>query len=232
MTITTTTLTRAAGLAAIAAGVLFSAVQIGHPHLDAAFATTTEYAVRETIKLLFAALALAGITGMYLRQVRQTGLLGLLGYLLFGTGLVLVLSVQVIGLGVLPSLTTSQPAFVDDVLAVAGGGTATGDIGLFATLSTVSGIAYIGGGLLFGIALFRAGILARWAAALLAVGALATAAIPLLPMINPRLFAIPVGVALARLGYSLWSTTRTATPRTASARTVPGSRRVQTAGAE
>ena len=31
MTITTTTLTRAAGLSAVAAGLLFCAVQIGHP---------------------------------------------------------------------------------------------------------------------------------------------------------------------------------------------------------
>ena len=35
MTITTTTLTRAAGLSAVAAGLLFIAVQINHPHLDA-----------------------------------------------------------------------------------------------------------------------------------------------------------------------------------------------------
>jgi len=30
-----------------------------------------------------AALALAGITGIYLHQVKQSGVLGLLGYLLF-----------------------------------------------------------------------------------------------------------------------------------------------------
>lgn len=220
MTVTTTMLTRAAGLAAVAAGVLFCAVQIGHPPLDAAFATTTEYAVRETAKLLFAALALAGITGMYLRQVGPAGVLGLLGHLLFGTGLLLVLSVQVLGLGVLPSLAAVDPGFVDDVLAVAGGGTATGDVGLFAVLGAVSGIAYTAGGLLFGIALFRANVLARWAAALLAVGALATAAIPLLPMVNPRLFAIPVGIALAGLGYSLWSTTRRSGSRTRQVETV------------
>ena len=51
MTITTTKLTRAAGLAAVAGGLLFIAVQINHPHLDATFATTTEYAVRETMKI-------------------------------------------------------------------------------------------------------------------------------------------------------------------------------------
>jgi hypothetical protein len=57
-------------------------------------------------------------------------------------------------------------------------------------------------------------ILARWAAALLAVGAVATLAIPLVPQVNFRLFAIPTGVALAGLGYSLWRDQRT--PATAS----------------
>ena len=43
MTITPTTLTRAAGLAAVAGGLLFIAVQLKHPHLNAAFTTTTEW---------------------------------------------------------------------------------------------------------------------------------------------------------------------------------------------
>jgi hypothetical protein len=209
MTITTTTLTRAAGLAAVVGGVLFTAVQINHPHLDAAFVTTTDYAVRETMKVLFAALALAGITGMYLRQVKQTGVLGLLGYLLSGAGYLIILSIQVVAMGILPSLAHSEPGFVNDVLAVATGGTATGDVGLLQTINTISGITYIGGGLLFGIALFRANILARWAAALLAVGTVASLAIPLLPQINQRLFAIPTAVALVGLGYSLWRDQRT-----------------------
>ena len=38
MTITPTTLTRSAGLSAVAAGLIFIGVQIGHPHLDAAAA--------------------------------------------------------------------------------------------------------------------------------------------------------------------------------------------------
>lgn len=213
MTVTTTTLTRAAGLAAVAAGLLYVGVQINHPHLDVTVVTTTEYLVRQTAKVLFAALSLAGITGMYLRQVKQTGVLGLLGYLLASIGFLLILSIQVIAVGALPSIAHSAPGFVNDVLAVATGGTATGDIGLFQIISPVSGIAYIGGGLLFGIALFRANILARWAAALLAVGAVATAAIPLLPQIDQRLFAIPVGVALIGLGYSLWREQRTVDAR-------------------
>jgi len=215
MPVTTTTLTRAAGMGAVASGLLFVAVQINHPHLDAAFVTTTEYTIRETMKVLFAALALTGITAMYLRQVQQTGVLGLLGYLLLGVGLLTILSVQVVAICVLPALALSEPGYVNDILAVATGGTAAGDIGLFQTLSLISGATFIGGGVLFGIALFRAGILARWAAALLAVGALATATIPLLPMINQRLFAVPVGIALIGLGYSLWREQRAAAARPA-----------------
>ena len=75
------------------------------------------------------------------------------------------------------------------------------------------GAVQLGGGLLFGIALFRANILARWAAVVLAAGSVATIAIPLLPQINQRLFAIPTGIALIGLGYSLWREQRTQVAR-------------------
>ncbi|MDT4986757.1 MAG: hypothetical protein QOI74_851, partial [Micromonosporaceae bacterium] len=57
--------------------------------------------------------------------------------------------------------------------------------------------------------LYRARVLARWAAALLAVGTFATIAIPLLPQSFERPLAFPTGVALAGLGYSLWRTAGT-----------------------
>ena len=92
-------------------------------------------------------------------------------------------------------------------------------------LTLVSGLTYMAGGLLFGIALFRAKILARWAALLLAVGTISSIAIPLLPQINERLFAVPTGVALVGLGYSLWRGQRTAPvrslPRTTGSRLDP-----------
>jgi len=91
----------------------------------------------------------AGITGMYLRQVRQMGILGLVGYLVFGVG-------------------------------------------------------YLAGGVLFGLALFRARILARWASGLLVLGTLATLALHVLPHSFERPFAVPVGIALIGLGISLW----------------------------
>jgi hypothetical protein len=208
MTITTTKLTRAAGLSAVAGGLLFIAVQFKHPHLDATFTTTTEYAVRETMKIFMAVFSLIGITGIYLRQVRQIGVLGLIGYVVLGVGYLAILSVQVIGVFVLPTLAGIQPGYVNDVLAVAHSATPVGDIGSLQILFNVL-FAYIVGGIIFGIALFRANILARWAAVLLSVGAVATVATAQLPELTQRLFAIPVGVALIGLGYSLWREQRT-----------------------
>ena len=134
MTITTTTLTRAAGLSAVAAGLLFIAVQIGHPNVDLALVTTTEWKVRQTVKVVMAALSLVGITGMYLRQVKQTGVLGLLGYLTFAVGYLIMLSIEVIGLVVIPSIARSSPGYVSDVLVAATGGHPAGDIGLMQTV--------------------------------------------------------------------------------------------------
>src|SRR5215217_4429632 len=96
MTVTPTALGRAAGVAAIVAGLTFTGVQIGHPHLDVTSVGTVEWTIRNSAKAVFAALALAGITGMYLRQVRQMGVAGLIGYLLLGSGYLLILGTSLI----------------------------------------------------------------------------------------------------------------------------------------
>jgi len=204
MNITAASLTRAAGVAAAVAGGIFIAVQIKHPPMVAASAETTQWAVRSGAKAVMAALALAGITGMYLRQFRRIGLLGLAGYLIFAAGYLAMFSVEVIAAAVLPGLAGSEPGYVNDVIVAAAGGSPTGDIGGMQTVFNLAGIGYLAGGLLFGIALFRARILARWAAALLAVGTAGTAALAVLPESFNRPFAVPVGVALIGLGVSLW----------------------------
>ncbi len=64
------------------------------------------------------------------------------------------------------------------------------------------------GGLLFGIAMFRAGVLPRWAAGLFAAGAVLPIVLGTLPHPLNRTFAIPMGIALVWLGYALWSERR------------------------
>ena len=71
-------------------------------------------------------------------------------------------------------------------------------------LLLVSGVGYAFGGLLFGIALFRARVVARWAAALLAYGTTSALLLAVLPQSFSRPFAVPVGVALIGLGVSTW----------------------------
>lgn len=212
MTITSSTLIRAAAVAAVAAGVIFIGVQINHPHSDAAAAVTTEWGVRNSLKIVMAALALAGITGMYLRQVREIGLLGLIGYLVFGAGYLILVGVTFVSAFVLPSIAETDPGYVNDVLAAATNGTATGDIGLMQAVLNLSGITFLGGGLIFGVALYRARVLARWAAALLAIASLLTVTLAVLPDAFYRFLAFPNSIAMIGLGYSLWLTTRTETP--------------------
>lgn len=208
MNVTSSSLTKAAGAAAAVAGAIFITVQINHPPMDVSSVTTTEWVIRNTAKVVMTALAVAGITGMYLHQYRKAGLLGLVGYLVFAAGYLAMLSVEVIAAAVLPSLADTQPGFVNDVLAAAAGGTPDGDIGGLQTLFNLAGAGYMLGGLIFGIALFRTGVLARWAAALLAVSTIGTAALAVLPESFNRPFAVPEAIALIGLGVSLWRTQR------------------------
>jgi hypothetical protein len=208
MTITATGLTKAAGAAAAVAGSIFITVQIGHPSTGSFTTETTQWVVRSCAKIGMAPLALAGITGMYLRQYRKAGLLGLVAYLVFAAGYLALFSVEVIAATVLPNLVHSEPGFVNDVVAAANGGTPTGDIGGVQTLLSVMGAGFIVGGLLFGVALFRTRVLTRWAAALLAVSTAATAALAVLPESFNRPLAVPVGIALIALGVSLWRNPR------------------------
>lgn len=102
-------------------------------------------------------------------------------------------AVQCIVAYVLPTVAHSNPGYVQDVLNAAVGGSPSGDIGHMHELFLASGIGYSLGGLLFGIALFRAGVLARWASVLLAYGTTSALALSVLPESFNRPFAVPTG---------------------------------------
>ncbi|MGZ4650997.1 MAG: hypothetical protein ACXV3A_10740 [Kineosporiaceae bacterium] len=229
MTVTTTGLTRAAGVSAAAAGAIFIGVQIGHPHLDATSIQTTEMGVRDTLKVLMAVLALAGITGMYLSQVRRNGVLGLVGYLVLSAGYLMIMGTAYLAAFVMPTVAASNPGYAAGVIAATTGGSPTGDIGALATVAHVQDVAYLAGGLLFGIALFRARVLARWATVLLAVGGVVTIVLSLMPDAFYRLLAYPNGIAMIGLGVSLWLSQREASSAetSASPTVVPAPARVE-----
>jgi hypothetical protein len=211
MTVTTTSLTRAAGVAAAAAGGIFIGVQVGHPAFDTYLTDTDQWVIRCSAKAVMTVLALAGLTGIYLRQVRQMKVLGLVGYVVFCIGYLMMFATEVMAVAFLSALTDKAPAFANDVVIASGGGHPAGDIGDLQAFFDLTGACYMLGGLVFGIALFRARVLARWAAALLAVSTVATASLAFLPSGFDRPMAVPEGIALIGLGVSLWRDQRRAT---------------------
>lgn len=204
MTVTTTALGRAAGVGTAVAGAIFVAVQVNHPAMDLASVTTTDWFVRSTAKAVMTVLALAGITAIYLRQRARVGLSGLAGYLLLATGYLLMFGTEYMAAFVLPGAVDDAPGWVSDVVAAAYGASPSPGIGALGGVFAATGLFYVLGGVVFGITTFRAGIVARWAALLLAVGNAATLALAVLPESFNRPMAVPTGIALVGLGVSLW----------------------------
>ena len=210
MKMTASNLIRWTGLAAMAAGIIFAGIQPIHPADELASVTTGAWAIITSLKTAMCLLFLLGIAGIYTRQVEKAGWLGLAGFLLLSLSWALQTAFVFAEAFILPLLATAAPQFVDGVLGTLAAGRASEvNLGALPALYNLGvGIPYMLGGLLFGIATFRAGILPRWPAGLLAVAAALTPLAALLPHAIQRLAGIPVGLALAWLGYALWSERR------------------------
>src|SRR3712207_4934353 len=209
MKITASKLIRWAGLAALVAGIIFAGIQPIHPPDVLSSVTTGTWAIIITLKLAMCLLFLAGITGIYARQVKEAGWVGLAGFLLLSLSWWLQTAYVFAEAFILPVLATAAPQFVDSFLEIARGNPGEMNIGALPAIYSLGiGIPYMLGGLLFGIATLRAGILPRWPAGLLAVAAALTPTAALLPHDIQRLAAIPVGLALASLGYADRKSTR------------------------
>jgi len=191
------------------AGLIFAGIQPIHPPDVLSSATTGTWAIITTLKTAMCLVFLVGITGIYARQVEKAGWLGLAGFLLLSLCWWLQSAYVFAETFILPQLATSAPPFVVSFLEIASGNPGEMNIGALPAIYNLGiGIPYMLGGLLFGIATLRAGILPRWPAGLLAVAATLTPAAALLPNAIQRLAAIPVGLAVAWLGYALWSERR------------------------
>jgi hypothetical protein len=151
----------------------------------------------------------APLTGLYARQANEAGWLGLAGFLLFALFFAHTLPLAYAEAFILPLLATEAPTFVEGFLGIFNGHPVQTNLGVLPVLYTLSGtLGYMLGGLLFGIATLRAGILPRRAGGLLAVGSVAPFVLAVLPHPLDRTFAVPTGLALAWRGYALWSERR------------------------
>src|SRR5579864_6240415 len=208
MKITASNLFRCAGLSAVIAGVIFTIVGLIHPPQVVASVTTSTWTIVHLLTIIMAFFGLLGIAGIYTRQVDKAGWMGLAGYLLLSLWFVIVTGFTFFEAFILPLLASDSPKFAESFLGIFPGSVGETSVGTLATLWSLLGVVYILGSMLFGIATFRAGILSRWAAALVGLGAVSSPAFALLPQSFAPLAAVPVGLGLAWLGYSLWSERR------------------------
>jgi hypothetical protein len=208
-TVTAAKLIRWSGLSAMAAGIIFAGIQPIHPPDVLESVNTSLFITITILKTLMSLFGLFGIAGIYARQVEESGWLGLAGYLLLTIFYAVQMCYAFVEPFVLPLLTTVAPTFVESVMGMASGAGGPMDLGAFAVVYQLVSVLYLLGLLLFGSALFRTHILPRWASGLLAgSGPLAIIMVALLPHQFERLAAMPMGFALAWLGYALWSERR------------------------
>lgn len=203
--VTASTLMRLAGLSAMAAGIIFAAIQPIHPPDFLPSVTTTAWATIMPVKLVMCLLFLLGFAGLYARQIEETGWLGLVGYLMLSLTWVIQTAFIFAETFILPVLAVPSPQFVESFLGIVNGFPGEMNIGALPAIYGVAGLLYMLGGLIFGIASFRAGVLPRWAAGLLAGAATVTPAAALLPHAIQRFAGIPVGLAVALLGFALFT---------------------------
>lgn len=203
---TPTRLIRMAASAAMIAGVLFVIIQPIHPPDTLDSVTTGAWAMVHYLTLAMTVLFLAGATGIYARQIEQVGWLGFIGYTVLAVGLLITGAFVFIEAFMSPVLAETQPQYVEGLLDLVSGSEVKVDLGALPDLWAVSGILFPLGCLVFGVAVLRARVLSRAAAAVFAFGLpVAVVVVGLLPFDLHRLGAIPVGVGLAWLGISLWS---------------------------
>lgn len=209
MKITGSKLIRWAGIPAMLAGIIFASIQPIHPTDTLSSVNTTAWAIITPLKTVMCLFFMLGLTGLYARQVNKAGWIGLAGYLLFSLSWAVSLAFIFAEAFILPPLATAAPKFAQDfIFGVITNRATESSLGALPTIFQLNGLFYLLGGLLFGIATLRTGVLSRWAAGLLAVTALLTPLAAMFPHEIQRYAGIPVGVAVAWLGYSLWSERR------------------------
>jgi len=204
MSITATTLTRAGAVALAVAGVLFIVIQPLHPHEDVASITTDAWVVVHLMSLAMAVLGLAGITAVYLRQITRSGILGLLGYVVFSLFFLTQAAVNFAEAFILPLTAAGSPELTEDVASLfVTGYVLQTDVGPLAVFVAIGAVLYLGGGVLFGISVIRGNLLPRWTGIALIVASLASLSAAVLPHELARYAAVPMGLALIALGVTL-----------------------------
>jgi hypothetical protein len=189
-------LIRWSGLAALVGGLLWVVIEIAFLIIigdqpESVAATTSAWEILLVPVLVGNMLIFLGLVGLYARQVAETGVLGLVAFLVALTGTALFAGINWTYTFAVPSLAQAAPDLLDAAPA-----------GVLAAGFTLTLVLFGLGWLLFGLASLRARVLPRGAAVLLMIGAVLVFVLSLLEL--PFSTAV-FGIALAWMGYALWT---------------------------
>lgn len=199
--ITKEKLHRFTGILLIIAGSLYILVQFIHPADAIESVNTAAWFWVGVLSIVMSLFTVIGLWGVYSRQVRAAGIIGLIGFLLVAIFWLLSFVFGFIETFVLPQLAAAYPAYVEGMVGLFSDVVSTVDLGVFPILTAMAGVFYILGGLLFGFASAKAEVYPKYLGWLLAVASLLTIAASFIPHPADRMFAIPMGLALILYGY-------------------------------
>jgi hypothetical protein len=194
-------LIRWSGLAALVGGVLFISADVAEFLLfgdqpDSVAAASDNWIILDMLFLVAIVLILLGLVGLYVRQAEHAGILGLVAFLIAISGTAMIFGFVWGAAFILPELADAAPESVDPEFLD------TDPSGALLVGVVLTFVLFALGWLLFGLTSLRARVLPRGAAVLLMIGAVLFVVIFMLDFPGAT---IVFSVALAWLGYALWS---------------------------
>jgi hypothetical protein len=189
-------LIRLSGLAALVGGALLVVLNILETvffsgQTESASAATGAWMSVEVAMIVAEILLTLGLIGLYLCQADQTGSLGLIGFVVAVTGTVMASGTDWSAAFFAPWLADTSPEILD-----------SDPSGVFIAGIMLTFLLLVLGYLLFGLASLRAKVLPGGASVLLMVGAVVFL---VLSLINIPFEAVIFGLAMAWMGYAVWS---------------------------
>lgn len=202
------TLIRWSGLLTILGGALVAVSWILHPEgFEAVHVTSSPWEAAHGLRILAMGCLVFGLFGLYARQSERAGALALVGLVTAVAGSILLAGLMWFETVVAPVLAVEAPSLLDRTGPIYGAGPVR------AVLGTL--FAHLTGYVLFGIATFRAGVLARPGALLLIAGAIPVSLVaPFIPHVVNVLGALLMGAGLVWLGLDVWARPAEAATRT------------------
>src|SRR5438132_12090487 len=113
MKIAASNLLRGAGLSAMMAGIIFAVVGLIHPPQIVSSVTTSTWTIVHLLTIAMSFFGLLGIAGIYARQVKVSGWVGLAGFVLLSLWFLLVAGFSFFEPFILAVLARVLPKFAE-----------------------------------------------------------------------------------------------------------------------